>query len=173
MDLAFTLFAFLLAGLVKGTVGLGLPLVSIALLTPVLGLADAKALMLVPAALTNLVQACQGPGGFALARRLMALLIPLVCVSAVAGALLADLGTGALDVALGVALIVYVALDVTPLDLTIDRSKERSWGVAAGLTTVHARDIRAVKRSGYLAPDPKAGFSAQFGPNGWQVFTKR
>jgi len=57
MDLAFTLFAFLLAGLVKGTVGLGLPLVSIALLTPVLGLAEAKALMLVPAALTNLVQA--------------------------------------------------------------------------------------------------------------------
>jgi uncharacterized membrane protein YfcA len=53
MDLALTLAVFLLAGLVKGTVGLGLPLVSVALLTPLHDLSTAMALMLVPAILTN------------------------------------------------------------------------------------------------------------------------
>ncbi|MBT5189011.1 MAG: sulfite exporter TauE/SafE family protein, partial [Proteobacteria bacterium] len=40
---------FFLGGAVKGTVGFGLPLVSITLLTPFYGLVDAIGLMVIPA----------------------------------------------------------------------------------------------------------------------------
>ena len=51
---------FLLAGTVKGIVGFGLPLVSITLLTPLYGLVDAIAVMVLPAMVTNFWQALNG-----------------------------------------------------------------------------------------------------------------
>lgn len=51
---------FLLAGTVKGIVGFGLPLVSITLLTPLYGLVDAIAMMVLPAMVTNFWQALSG-----------------------------------------------------------------------------------------------------------------
>lgn len=58
---------FLLAGVIKGLVGFGLPTMSLALLTASIGLQPAMALMLVPAFLTNL---WQGLGGGHLGRLL-------------------------------------------------------------------------------------------------------
>jgi uncharacterized protein len=51
---------FLLAGMVKGIVGQGLPTVSIGLLTAVIGLHPAMALMLAPTIVTNIWQAIVG-----------------------------------------------------------------------------------------------------------------
>lgn len=65
---------FLLAGGVKGIIGLGLPTVSLALLTATLGLKEAMALTLVPAFATNVVQGLAG-GAF---RRILARLWPLL-----------------------------------------------------------------------------------------------
>ena len=48
---------FLLAGTVKGVIGLGLPTVSLAILTVLLDLPSAMALLLVPSFVTNLWQA--------------------------------------------------------------------------------------------------------------------
>ena len=53
---------FLIAGVVKGTVGFGLPLVSVALITVLIDLPTAMALLVVPAVLTNFWQAMVGPG---------------------------------------------------------------------------------------------------------------
>ena len=52
---------FVIAGLVKGVVGIGLPTVSLALLTAILGLRDAMALMILPSIATNIWQALAGP----------------------------------------------------------------------------------------------------------------
>lgn len=52
--------AFLVAGLVKGVVGMGLPTVSLALLTATLGVKQAIVLVLVPSFVTNLWQALAG-----------------------------------------------------------------------------------------------------------------
>lgn len=72
--LAVIAATFLLAGFVKGVVGLGLPTVSLALLTATLGLKAAIALMLVPALVTNVWQGLVG-GAFApIVRRLWTLL---------------------------------------------------------------------------------------------------
>lgn len=75
---AFTLAAvtatFLLAGSVKGVVGVGLPTVSLALLTIALGLPQAMALMLVPAFVTNIWQAVAG-GGTGVLKRIWPFLV--------------------------------------------------------------------------------------------------
>jgi hypothetical protein len=51
---------FFIAGGVKGVIGLGLPSVSLALLTATLGLYEAMAILLVPSFVTNLWQAVVG-----------------------------------------------------------------------------------------------------------------
>ncbi len=52
---------FAAAGFIKGVVGLGLPTVSLAILTATIGLRDAMALMLIPSLLTNVWQMLTGP----------------------------------------------------------------------------------------------------------------
>ena len=69
---------FLLAGLIKGVVGLGLPTVSLALLTVTVGLKAGIALMLVPSFATNVWQAVVGGRGRALMARLWTMLLAVV-----------------------------------------------------------------------------------------------
>jgi uncharacterized membrane protein YfcA len=57
---AWIAFTFLLAGSVKGVIGMGLPLIALGLLTPVTGLHAAMAIMLGPAFVTNVWQALSG-----------------------------------------------------------------------------------------------------------------
>ena len=60
ITLAIIVATFLLAGTVKGVIGLGLPTVSLALLTATMGLHPAMALMLAPSLVTNIWQAAVG-----------------------------------------------------------------------------------------------------------------
>ncbi len=66
---------FLLAGTVKGIIGLGLPTVSLGLLAAVLDLTTAMALMVVPSLVTNVWQASAGGGGRAIVRRIWPFLL--------------------------------------------------------------------------------------------------
>jgi uncharacterized membrane protein YfcA len=66
---------FLLAGTVKGVIGLGLPTISLALLTVAVGLPNAMALLLVPSFVTNLWQAAVGGNGAIILRRLWPFLL--------------------------------------------------------------------------------------------------
>src|SRR5690606_13714915 len=66
---------FVLAGLVKGVIGFGLPTVAVALLTLTIGLKDAMALMLVPSLVTNLWQALAGGRLWTILRRFWALFL--------------------------------------------------------------------------------------------------
>ena len=75
-NIAIVVAVLLLAGFVKGVVGLGLPTVSLGLLTAFFGLKAAIALMLVPSFATNLVQGLVG-GELAQIMRRLWLLLPL------------------------------------------------------------------------------------------------
>ena len=59
-DLLALALTFLLAGGVKGVIGMGLPTVSLAILTLIHGLPEAMGLLLVPSFVTNLWQALAG-----------------------------------------------------------------------------------------------------------------
>ena len=70
---------FLLAGLVKGVVGMGLPPVAIGLMALAMPPAQAAALVLIPAFVTNIWQMTAGRNFLAIARRLWPLLI-CICI---------------------------------------------------------------------------------------------
>ena len=64
------LSTFFLAGLVKGIIGLGLPTISLALLTIATDLPTSMALLLVPSLITNVWQAIGGRHGYVIILRL-------------------------------------------------------------------------------------------------------
>ncbi len=102
--------SFLLAGFVKGVVGLGLPTISLALLTALLDLPTAMALLVVPAFCTNIWQGLIGDHIALLLRRLWPLLLALIPF-VWAGTALSDLfETAILARVLGAMVIIYAAL---------------------------------------------------------------
>ena len=73
--LIVTAVAFLVAGFVKGVVGLGLPTVAIGLLGLVMTPAEAAALLVLPTFVTNVWQLAAGPRLLALLQRLWPMLL--------------------------------------------------------------------------------------------------
>ena len=72
---ALTIFTFLLAGLVKGTIGLGLPSIAMGLLAVTMTPAQAAAIMIFPSLITNVWQMFVGVHLAALMRRLWTLVL--------------------------------------------------------------------------------------------------
>ncbi len=131
---------FLLAGLVKGVAGLGLPTVGVGLLSLVMSPAEAASLVVVASLATNLWQAAAGPALGGLARRLWPLLAG-VCLGTWAGAgLLTGAGAGAASSALGIVLVLYATIGLSPLRLPAVSARAEGWlgpvsGAATGLVT--------------------------------------
>ncbi|OYX06866.1 MAG: hypothetical protein B7Z15_16070 [Rhizobiales bacterium 32-66-8] len=65
----FVAVVLVLAGVVKGVIAMGLPTIGVGLLSIVMPPADAAALILLPATLTNVAQLLSGPRLVPLVRR--------------------------------------------------------------------------------------------------------
>ncbi|WP_407655468.1 sulfite exporter TauE/SafE family protein [Burkholderia alba] len=76
---------FLLAGVVKGLIGLGLPTIAMGLLTFAMPPSAAASVLLVPSFVTNVWQLLLGPSVRALARRLWTLIAGLVAGTLIGG----------------------------------------------------------------------------------------
>lgn len=127
--------AFLLAGFVKGVIGLGLPTVSIGLLGLLMTPAQAAAILVVPSLVTNVWQAAVGGSLLALARRLWPLLAG-TCIGTVIGvALLPRDGNGRATMWLGLALVVYAALGLVKVQFAVPRHAETWLGLLMGVAT--------------------------------------
>ena len=62
MDIVFTAtIAFVIAGFIKGVLGFGFPIIALSVLTLVIGLFDALAIVVVPTLIINVWQALSGP----------------------------------------------------------------------------------------------------------------
>ncbi len=133
---------FLLAGTVKGVIGLGLPTVSLAILTVALGLQPAMALLLVPSLVTNVWQAAVGGHlRMIIARTWPLLLLAAVTVWIGAGAL-TRVDVAWLSALLGLLVALYAAVSLAGFRLTISE-RRRVWagplvgavnGVLTGMT---------------------------------------
>src|SRR6266851_10453644 len=77
-QIIFGLAVFLLAGTVKGLVGLGLPTITIALTSLVLPITEAIALIALPTIITNVWQAAVGGRFRFIVRRHWPLIVPLM-----------------------------------------------------------------------------------------------
>lgn len=101
---------FLLAGLVKGVTGLGLPTVSVGLLGLMMAPAEAAALVMMPALVTNVWQTLAGPALWRLCRRLWPLLAGICLGTWLGGRLLGAADSPYATPALGAILILYALL---------------------------------------------------------------
>ena len=139
MDAASTLAAiagaFLLAGFVKGVIGLGLPTVSIGLLGLLMTPAQAAAVLVVPSLVTNIWQAAVGGSLLALARRLWPLLAGICVGTALGVVVLPHDDNGRATVWLGLALLVYAALGLVKVEFFVPRHAETWLGLLMGAAT--------------------------------------
>jgi uncharacterized membrane protein YfcA len=126
---------FLLAGLVKGVVGLGLPTVAVGLLGIAMAPRDAAALLIVPSLMTNVWQLAAGGAIRPLLRRLWPLLAAIVLGTLGTGVLLPAALHGAADVVLGAALVLYAALGLASYGLHVPAAAERVAAPLVGLVT--------------------------------------
>ena len=126
---------FLLAGVVKGVIGLGLPTVSMGLMGAWMAAADAAALLVVPTVLTNVWQMLGGPYLPRVLRRLWPLLAALAAGTVAATAVITGAGGGTASILLGSALVLFAVLGFTGLDLDVPPSAEKALGPAAGGVT--------------------------------------
>jgi len=111
-SLVFICLAFFTAGLIKGVIGLGLPTVSLAILTATLGLKSAMVLLLFPSFITNIWQGLTGRAFLAITRRLWTLLVA-VCITTWFGVrILAHADTALLSALLGVLIGIYATLNL-------------------------------------------------------------
>ncbi len=134
--LAVAGFAFLLAGVVKGVLGQGLPTVAVGLLSLIMSPGEAASLIVIPALLTNLWQGWFGPSFAPLLKRLWPTLLASFLGTFVATAL----GLGLLTPeaaalarkALGIALILYGILGVSRVRLQVPPRTEPWLGPVMG-----------------------------------------
>ena len=132
VTLFVVLATFLLAGTVKGIIGLGLPTVSLSLLTATIGLADAMALILVPSFITNLWQALAGGYGRAILRRLWLFLLSACATVWLGVSVLTRIEVHWLSALLGALLVVYSVIALVGLNLAITKKQESRLGPLTG-----------------------------------------
>src|SRR5690349_22222758 len=127
--------AFLLAGFVKGVIGLGLPTVSMGLLAVTMSPGQAIAIVIIPAIVTNIWQTFGGPYLRDIIRRLW----PLMAGTVVGIWLNAGLLTGPYApygaVILGVLLVINAIMGLTKLQFTVAPRNEKWIGGIVGVIT--------------------------------------
>lgn len=131
----FTGFVFLLAGMVKGITGMGLPTVAMGLLGLFMAPVQAAALLIIPSLATNLWQLAAGPHFAKMFRRFATMMAGIV-VGTFAGIGLLVGGEGLIaPIALGTVLACYGTIGLVSVRLSVSRAAESRLSPLIGLIT--------------------------------------
>src|SRR6185312_8244162 len=130
---------FILAGLVKGVTGMGLPTVAMGLLGLLMAPAEAAAALVIPSLVTNVWQYLAGPHRVLVLRRIWPMLLTISLATWAGAGLIAGDNAARATMWLGAALILYAASGLVKLRIAVPRAYER-WlsptiGAATGLVT--------------------------------------
>ncbi|MEM6462084.1 MAG: sulfite exporter TauE/SafE family protein [Pseudomonadota bacterium] len=131
--LLITCVVFLLAGLIKGFVGFGLPLIGVGMMTALVGLQTAIALLLVPALITNIWQGFTGAYTAALFRRFWPCFIATMLFTWPGTVALARVNPDYFSALLGLLLIVYVLLSLFDMRFVVPRNLETAFNPIVGV----------------------------------------
>ncbi len=124
---------FFVAGLVKGTLGMGLPTIVLGVLAAPLGLKEAIGFMLLPSLCANIWQGLVGGAFLELLRRFWAFFLAAVFGIGIGVAILAGGRNDILLGILGAVLCVYVVITLTHKKLPPPKPEGERWfGPAAG-----------------------------------------
>ncbi|MFH3479106.1 sulfite exporter TauE/SafE family protein [Xanthobacter variabilis] len=126
---------FVLAGVVKGVTGMGLPTVAMGLLGAFLSPVSAAGLMVIPSFVTNAVQLASGPNITMLVSRLWPMLLGIVCGTIAGVSMLAGGDTHLTTAGLGVALVVYAVYALVAHPFVVAPRWERYLSMVIGLAT--------------------------------------
>lgn len=119
-----TALTFLLAGFVKGVIGLGLPTVSMGLLALVMTPVQAAALLVAPSLVTNVWQMAAGPALAPIWRRLWPMMAGIGIGTWAGAGLLTGDNAATATLALGAALALYALTGLTNLRVAIPARME-------------------------------------------------
>jgi hypothetical protein len=138
--------AFVVAGIAKGAIGMGLPPIALGIMSFALPMEDALALMVMPTMVTNAWQAVYGGRFRSLTRRFGTMAATSIAGLLVVALAFGSLGSPSATAWVGVILVIYSALALTAWRPRVPRSAE-SWanplvglasGAVAGATGVAA-----------------------------------
>jgi uncharacterized protein len=127
--------AFLLAGFIKGVLGLGLPTVSMGLLAVSMPPAQALAIVVVPAIVTNIWQTFAGPYLRDILRRLWPLMIGTVIGIWLNAGMLTGPYARFGPIVLGLLLVIYAIIGLSKFSFSVARPNEKWIGGIVGLIT--------------------------------------
>lgn len=133
--IAMITVTFLVAGLVKGVIGLGMPSIAIALLALIMTPAEAAAIMVIPTFVTNVWQMLIGPHLLALVRRLWTLMAASVVGIWLGGGVLTSSNSRLAACGLGVMLVIYAVFGLSKLRFHVPRRHEPWLSPLIGFTT--------------------------------------
>ncbi len=133
--IALVVAAYLLAGFVKGVIGMGLPTVAMGLLAAVMSPAQAAAILIAPSLATNIWQMVAGPYLLALVRRLGAMLLGLFVGAWLGNGILTGENAKPAAIGLGVVLIAYALIGLSKVKFSVPRASEIWLAPIVGVVT--------------------------------------
>ncbi len=131
----FVAAVFILAGLVKGVIGLGLPTISMGLLAIVMPPLEAAAILILPSFVTNIWQMIAGGSLASVISRLWPMMLAVCAGTWMGSGLMTQTNARTNTLLLGAALVVYAALGLRSVTLIVPSTLERPIGVVAGALT--------------------------------------
>ena len=123
---------FLLAGCIKGVIGLGLPTVSLSVLTATLGLHPAMALLVIPSFVTNFWQGVVGGHGREILGRIWPLLVFATGSVWIGAKALSRVDVSLMSALLVILVAIYSIFSLTHPNVTIPRRWEKLAGPVVG-----------------------------------------
>ena len=127
--------ALTIAGFVKGVIGLGLPTVSIGLLATQMPPAQALAIVIVPAIVTNIWQTFVGPYLRDITRRLWPLMVGTVIGILACSGMMTGPYARISTAVLGVLLVIYGAISLGKVRFSVAEPNQKWVGGIVGLIT--------------------------------------
>lgn len=132
---AAVVFAFALAGVVKGVVGLGLPVVAMGLLVIFMPPPQAAAVLVVPSLVTNIWQLAAGPRFTALAKRFATMMAGVFVGTFIGVGILTGDAVALANGALGAVLVIHGVLSLLAVRFNVTKERERWMSPMIGLVT--------------------------------------
>ena len=126
---------FVLAGMVKGVTGMGLPTVAMGILGSLISPVAAAAMLLLPSLMSNLFQFGGGGNTRQLLKRLWPMLLTVVVATLLASAWITGGDTTRTQFALGVALVAYAIWTLAGKKIAVAPQREKPYSLVIGFVT--------------------------------------
>lgn len=133
VTIIFVVAVFFLAGVIKGSVGFGMPLFAITVLAFIMPLPATIATNVAPSLISNVFQAFRGPYLVALLKRLWPFLVPAIALIWVGIAIQERVNPAYSGLMLGILAILFAAVSFSKLQLNVRPEQERPIGFFLGV----------------------------------------